>query len=211
MFNISEIMWSSMEKKNKVEPDKFPIVHRSDIEVFMSLPPLSLKNGPWVAGGAAIKWFMDQPIGQSDIDVFCSSAQQCTNTVNHLKKNGFRERLSTPNAITLEYSVDPTYTIQVIRKKFFTDIDALLSQFDISACAIATDGVTFYVSDKNTIPDIRNRIVRFRRYAPTSIKRYLKYSCYGFKAPPHQLQDILDSIPEDYDFISEMGDYDGAF
>jgi hypothetical protein len=192
---------------------KLLVVHDYDTTALKLLPPLNFETGPWVAGGAPMRWLQGQPVGESDIDVFSASAEQAADVIAHLKPlSKSHNFMTTTNAITIKIdSVKWKGVIQVITRRFFDNPDMLLSEFDISACAIATDGNTFYVNDPNTITDIKNKLIRFRRYTPTSIKRFLKYQSYGFSPLPHQIQEIISSVPDNYDFSIDQGDYDGAF
>ena len=51
------------------------VVHCNDM---LSVLPLNcnLTQGPWIAGGAALSWYQNKPIGKSDIDVFCRTEKQ---------------------------------------------------------------------------------------------------------------------------------------
>ena len=53
----------------------FPTVHRADSEPVTLIWP-DIERGPWIAGGAPLRWWQGLPVGESDIDVFCANKQQ---------------------------------------------------------------------------------------------------------------------------------------
>ena len=65
----------------------FACVHNSDQEPVNLILP-NLKEGPWIAGGAALRWYQDQSVGDSDIDVFCSSEEQALRIIDYIKSYG---------------------------------------------------------------------------------------------------------------------------
>ena len=51
----------------------FPTINEDDSEAATLIWP-DIQRGPWIAGGACLRWYQGQPVGENDIDVFCASA-----------------------------------------------------------------------------------------------------------------------------------------
>lgn len=178
--------------------------------------------GPWVVGGAPLRWYQGQGINRSDIDIFCSSSEQATHIEQRLASIGAWPALTSPNASTLKlldpFRVDDgpeapeAMTIQVIRKKFFDSLDDVFAHFDISVCQIATDGRTYRLG-QNTAADIRHKTLRFENIRPDSLKRMAKYAAYGYQPTPQTYNEVLKVVPTESVFQdwAAKGDYDHAF
>ena len=115
-----------IKSKNFDEPIDvvdFPTVHREDSEPITLICP-DIKQGPWIAGGAALHWWQGQPVGDSDIDVFCASAKQAEEVIERIKDYGrWQRKHESDNAVTLSYwSKEDSFkiwTIQIIKRRYF--------------------------------------------------------------------------------------------
>lgn len=185
-------------------PDKdvnvyyFSTVHKDDCEAVSLIDP-DLKKGPWIAGGAPLKWYQGEPVRDSDIDVFCRSPQQAQKLLEKIKSYGrFHVKCQTENAITIEHYNKDNYstrwTIQIITKRFFKNIQEVIDSFDITVCEIATCGDE-WIMNPQTARDIRERILRFKTPLQSdSPKRLTKYWTYGYRPVEGTIEQICDNV-----------------
>lgn len=143
------------------------------------------EEGPWIAGGACLRWYQDLPVGGSDLDVFCRSPKQAGDAIDRIKSwNRYHKKAETANATTFEYwnkDNDSRWTIQVITKKFYNNMQEVVDNFDISVCQIATDGESWLLG-KHTAKDIREKNLRMvEPLHPDALKRLTKYWIYGYR------------------------------
>lgn len=195
---------------SKFAPSWFPTVHSDDLEPVFVIEPS--EKGPWIAGGAVLKWYQGQPVGGSDIDVFCTNSTQASAIIANLKRHGETYvRADTENALTLDYtslSTKKTWTVQVIKKHYFTNPQDLINKFDITVCQVATNGQS-YILGQTTAHDIRTHTLRMIFPLQTeALRRFIKYQAYGYKPVPGLLASILDATTTNWE-IQESGDYNG--
>ena len=176
---------SSINSDKPVDIVQFPTVHIDDSEPFTIIWP-DLEQGPWVAGGAALRWYQGLPVGDSDIDVFCRSPQQATKLLDEIKSYGrFHVKHQSDNAVTIEHNnIDDwnkRWTIQIITKRFYQSAQEVIDNFDITVCEIATCG-NQWIMNPQTARDIRERNLRFKMPLQNDApKRLTKYWTYGFR------------------------------
>lgn len=163
-------------------------------------------TGPWIAGGAALKWYTDSPVNLSDIDVFFRDSGQHQKLFDALTSNSsWTLKMRTRNASTWN-NRNTNHVIQLIEKEFFEDIQSLLDSFDITVCQIATDGERFYASDQ-TYEDIQNRSLRMHLpLQPNAIRRYFKYVAYGYRPVPGLHAQVCND--PDVNWNMSIDDYD---
>lgn len=145
----------------------------------------NLEHGPWIAGGAVWRWYRGQAINSfTDVDVFFRDRAQFDLLNDQLRlgrKNEFdsgEPLFISDNAAT--YSFDG-YRIQLIKRNFYDNVDALLNKFDIISCKIATDGRQWFTNNTQTIQHIESSVLDMvNPLQPGAIKRFLKYWIYGF-------------------------------
>lgn len=187
------------EGKSKKMPDievcSHPTIHYKDWLPVTIIEP-NLEKGPWIAGGSCLRWYQGIPVGESDIDVYCSSPIQA----EALKNKFFElmhcsERFNSDNAVTLEISKgDQIWTVQIIKKHYFSSMQNVIDSFDISVCQVATDGHT-YLLGEHTARDIRERNLRMRMpLQADALKRLIKYWTYGYR-PVDGLLDAIQNNP----------------
>jgi hypothetical protein len=188
--------------------------HRSD-QKFVDMIRPNMATGPWIAGGAVLKWKRGLSVNQSDIDVFFKDVHQFSDTFSRLMRSAdFEVCWDSANAITLRQR-DHTQKIQLIKLKYFESADAVLSAFDFSVCKMITDGIDTKVGS-NTIADIKNKQLNVDEINPLAIiKRIMKYSSYGYSPSPtliDMLREQDDNIKwDDWHQIGDGGEYDNAF
>lgn len=179
----------------KVEETRYPTVHYKDWLPITVINP-NFENGPWIAGGAGLRWYQGIPVGESDIDVYCSSPMQAEKVQQRLFDLMIcSQRYKSENAVTLEVSKDnQTWTVQIIKKNYFTEMQKVIDSFDISVCQVATDGNT-YLLGEHTAKDIRERNLRMRMpLQADALKRLVKYWTYGYR-PVDGLLDAIQNNP----------------
>ena len=231
---VPETSTRSIDVKKKLS-EVHAVVHAYDNFPVALINP-SLQAGPWIAGGAALSWYQNKPVGSGDIDVFCNNHKQfndlydmftskdlnCTVVFRSENAITFNLTLSTNQTttrddfdfykkvvMTRETVVTKEWRVQLI-KRYFDNVDALLNDFDITVCQVATNGEDFYLKDK-VAKDINNKVLSIRKVHKTTIKRLIKYWSYGFE-PTNETMDMIINNAGDYNWeFTDADDYENAF
>lgn len=206
---------ASLGKPKSILVEKFPTVHREDhIPVTVVAPDLA--RGPWIAGGACLRWYQGLPVGESDIDVFCRDAKQAAEVIERIKSyNRHYVKHESNNAITFDFwetsqYVDCKWTIQVITRRYFASLVDVVENFDITVCQIGTAGHEWVLA-KNTAKDIREKNLRFLQpLQPDATKRLTKYWVYGYRPVKGTLEAIQNNPDARWEFSADE-DYNNAF
>lgn len=204
----------SGDPDKEVRIEEYPTINRKDLEPVSIIEP-DLKQGPWIAGGAPLRWYQGQPVGESDIDVFCRDAIQADEVIERIKSYGrYSVKFESENAVTLEYFTKENYsdrwTIQVIRRRFFKDIKEVINSFDITVCEVGTAGNEWQIGPF-TARDIRERNLRFKMpLQPDALKRLIKYWAYGYRPVDGTIEAVQNNPIAKWQF-SETEDYQNAF
>lgn len=196
-----------------VDVIEFPCCHRDDSEPMTIIAP-TLKEGPWIAGGACLRWYQNQPVGESDIDIFCSSPEQAERVIEHIKSYGrWSTKYESDNATTLSYyskDRNKEWTLQVIKRRYFCSLKEVIDNFDISVCQIGTGGNEWLLGDE-TARDIRERNLRmYFPLQPDAAKRLSKYWTYGYR-PVKGLLSAVQNNPVAKKMFQSNEDYENAF
>ena len=179
----------------------YHLVHVLDQEPVNVIEPS--EKGPWIAGGACLRWYQGEPVGGSDIDIFCANAMQAEQTLSRIKSWGrFTTKFKSDNAITLgyqpkEYTVysPMSWNLQVIIKRYYSSLQEVIDNFDITACQIGFDGENWLLNPY-TARDIREKNLRMTLpLHPDATKRLTKYWTYGYR-PVDGLLDTIMANPE---------------
>lgn len=202
---------------------EFPVVHSDDLYPVSAIEP-DLVEGPWIAGGAPLKWYENRPVGTSDIDVFCRNSQQATSVIKRIKDLTSYTAAKTNNAQTYKLyqeeeqiygkktgTFTKEWTIQIITCNYYESAQQLVDRFDITVCQIATAG-TEWVLGEHAAADIRNRRLRFsdQILAPDAAKRLVKYWTYGYRPDPGMIATIINNPDAAWTF-NPAEDYDQLF
>lgn len=208
-------------------------IHRNDIGIIRAVNP-AMVGGPWIAGGAVVKWINGQEATPSDIDVFFHNEHQFLNTCFHMETLGYRQIYDTPNAKT--YRMTGTHTdsgdplvligdeilqlkaslryigpqVQLIKKRYFSSANEVIESFDLTCCQFATDGNQI-VRGKDAVKDMRDKTLHVNKWTPGILKRIAKYYAYGYTPDKETISRLLDqetTMTMDFAGISE---YDNAF
>jgi hypothetical protein len=192
----------------------FPCVHRADNEPVNLIWP-DIDRGPWIAGGAALRWYQNQPVGENDIDVFCANITQASDVVERIKSYGrYSIKFESENAATLEYWSKDDYnrrwTIQIITRRYFNSLEDVINNFDITVCEVGTAGNEWLLGPF-TARDIRERNLRFKMpLQPDAMKRMVKYWAYGYRPVEGTMSAVQNNPIGKWQF-TEAEDYQNAF
>lgn len=193
----------------------FPCGHMNDQEPINIILPGP--EGPWIAGGACLRWYQGQPVGESDIDIFCRDQQQAEQVIENIKSYGrFHTKYDSENALTLEYYTKSNnmpaqrWTLQVIKRRYFKSLKEVIENFDISVCQVGTDGNQWLLGN-DTARDIRERNLRMiAPLQPDAAKRLAKYWTYGYR-PVDGLVTAIQNNPIGKKMFQSNEDYENAF
>lgn len=194
---------------------EFPTVHKSDNEPVNLIWP-DIQRGPWIAGGACLRWYQGQPVGENDIDVFCANAKQAADIIENIKSYGrFTVKFESENAVTLDYWSKEDYskrwTIQIITRRYFSSLEEVIGNFDITVCEVGTAGNEWRLGPF-TARDIRERNLRFKLpLQPDALKRLTKYWTYGYRPVEGTIEAIQNNPVAKWQFGAETEDYQNAF
>jgi len=194
---------------------EFPCVHREDSEPLSIIWP-NIKDGPWIAGGACLRWFQGQPVGDSDIDVFCANAKQAAEVIERIKSYGRHSvKFESDNAMTLSYhgkdNWTKSWTIQIITRRYFSSLQEVIDNFDITVCQVGTAGNDWKLGP-STARDIREHNLRFTMpLQPDALKRLTKYWAYGYRPVEGTIEAVQNNPVAKWQFGAETEDYQNAF
>jgi hypothetical protein len=191
-----------------------PTIASNDKEAVSVVGP-NIDTGPWIAGGAPLRWFQGLSVGENDIDVFCANARQAQDVIDRIKSySRYTVKHESENAITIEYWKKDDYstrwTIQVITRRYFASMKEVIDNFDITVCEIGTCG-NEWVLGKYTARDIREKNLRFKQpLASDAAKRLVKYWVYGYR-PVDGTVEAIQNNPESRWQFQHDEDYNNAF
>ena len=202
-----------INSQKELELTEFATVHKADSEPVTIIWPDD-KNGPWIAGGAALRWYQGQPVGENDIDVFCRDSIQAQYVIDQIKSYGrYQVKFESENAVTLSHHTkdyNNVWTIQVITRRYFKSLQEVIDSFDITVCEIGTGGNSWLLNAQ-TARDIRERNLRFKLpLQPDAPKRLTKYWVYGYRPVEGTIEQICNNPNTRWSF-SETEDYQNAF
>ena len=224
MSNLFDFDWGPMpftKKKPRQELAKklflYPTAHKED-QLLVNIISPDLKDGPWIAGGACLRWFQNQPVGEySDIDVFCKNEKQAQKLIDYIKNevglshfNGHTSTIiKTDNACTFNVNANSrNWKLQIITCKYFDTIQDVVASFDITVCQVATSG-NEWILGTDTAKDINEKNLRFNRITNQTPKRLVKYWTYGFTPVPGTIETIQNHENCTWNFVGTI-DYDNT-
>jgi hypothetical protein len=194
--------------------DQYPTVPQNDREPVAIIEP-DVKQGPWIAGGAALRWYQGLTVGDNDIDVFCANARQAAEVIERIKSYGrYQVKHESENAVTIYYhhfsEWHTGWNIQIITRRYFGSLEEIINNFDITVCQIGTTGTEWSMAPQ-TAQDIRQRNLRFNYpLSADAVKRLTKYWVYGYRPVPGTVEAISKNPDAVWKF-DNTGDYDNAF
>jgi hypothetical protein len=212
-FSFDSVEPKSKNYKQAVSVIEFPCCHPDDNEALTLIWP-DLQNGPWIAGGACLRWYQNQPVGENDIDIFCADKEQAHRIIDHIKSFGrYSTKYESENATTLSYHSHEGkkhWTLQIIKRRYFNSLEEVINNFDITVCQIGTGGNDWLLAPK-TAKDIRERNLRMHLpLLPEAAKRLVKYWTYGYRPVDELVRAVIDN-PSAIKYFDASGDYENAF
>lgn len=144
---------------------------------------LDLARGPWIAGGCLQRCFSNQPLENSDIDIFFNNDKfKFKETERILLSNGYKTIEQHRDVITVEKG---DIKIQLICLSHQSVYD-LLGDFDFSVVRCAFDGSNF-IYHKDFVKDNNNKILKYNMCVKTrnnTAARVIKYMKRGYTLTP---------------------------
>jgi hypothetical protein len=214
IFKDLDVTYKSDGDKLPVGLDQYPTVPQLDREPVAIIKP-DINQGPWIAGGAALRWYQGQTVGDNDIDVFCANAKQAAEVIEDIKSYGrYQVKHESENAVTIYYhhfgEWHTGWNIQIITRRYFSSLEEVIDNFDLTVCQIGTTGTEWSMAPQ-TAQDIRQRNLRFTLpLAADCAKRLTKYWVYGYRPVPGTLEAVIKNPNTRWKFDS-VGDYENAF
>ena len=173
----------------------FAIKSKKFKQLLSVLPPVSLTDGPWIAGGAVRKLYQNKPWNLvGDVDIFFKDPTQRREWQTEFYKMHnlvssvpICLKLETPNADTWqigpdsEGSLDITVKLQFIKKYYADSYTELWDKFDFTVCQFAADKDTIVASDSAITDTANNELVVSNPENSKCLSlRIVKYFSYGF-------------------------------
>jgi len=214
LFKFDEVVTESENYAKAVDVVEFATVNNADSEPLTIIWP-DMEHGPWIAGGACLRWYQGLPVGESDIDVFCSSREQADSIIERVKSYGRHSvKFESDNATTLLYwskeSYSKQWTIQIIKRRYYKSLQEVIDSFDMTVCEIGTGG-NEWLMNRHTAKDIRERNLRMKQpLQPDALKRLVKYWTYGYRPVEGLVEAVQNNPNGKWEFAIDE-DYNNAF
>lgn len=216
---LSWSQWNLEVKNSYMRKDRIPDV-LTDVYTFvpctdhpikrlLALIKPNMELGPWIAGGAGLRWYQGLTTDSSDIDVWFRNRIQFEQVFNILTSyvKYFALVCKTENAVTLRFTI-PTedrstdqpypdyFDIQLISKHFFMTPEDIINYFDFTICQVVTDGEQVVLGPR-THYDIKHNILRFSGEInpKLAVRRFTKYLCRGYRPVDGMLAQIA-ALPD---------------
>lgn len=155
------------------------------------LPPMDLKKGPWIAGGAARRLLQGESLEKGDIDLFFKDFKSWKHFCDTLE--GYELVIKTQRATTF---LVHGFKVQCIKRQFYATLEEVFKDFDFSVCQVATDGFELGAT-KQAHLDVTDQVLRF---APggkiakhTLVQRLSKYVNHGMLPEPGLFELVVKS------------------
>ena len=157
-----------------------------------------LDCGPWIAGGMGRNIALGET-NYNDIDVWFKNAYQLEQTQKRLQDLfGWEmfETFSSDNALTYKIG---KYTVQLIKRNYYKDINDIFANFDFTCCQIAVDkDLKIYGPG---IQDAVNYKLKLNKLDHKGfLARYAKYIGYGYTMNLDDFVKIIETEELNYEF-----------
>ena len=147
----------------------------------------------WCAGGALRSLInTNEPI--ADYDMFFSDVVYAEKLHNTLTVAGWKCVFSCPKKELYTFK-RKGIKVQLITKRFYSNVEELLYSFDFSVCMAAFDGDTVFMH-RSFIKDVRKKNLSINdvTYPVATINRLFKYKNKGYNIKESTLVDLVRSI-----------------
>lgn len=172
---------------------------------------LDMDRGPWLAGGAVRKSYLNIDMGESDWDIWFNGPEQFALAETKIKELGASQVYASDNAISFKFQDNSsTHNIQIIRKRFFDNAQQIIEGFDFTVCQLVTDGNRVKLGPY-TARDLKSRTLRLAQLEVPKyiIPRMVKYIVYGYQ-PCQQLLDQIELNADKIDWSKNTHDYEAV-
>ena len=159
------------------------------------VPPVILKllgKDTFLAGGALRSYLSSEKV--NDFDLFFTNPERPRKVLDHLLKNKFVKVFHCPNDELISLKKKNIH-IQLIMDKYHTSPSKLIETFDFTICMFATDGKTLFTT-KEALKHLKQKVIMINRitFPASSIKRFGKYTDYGFFLPQGTLKCFMEQV-----------------
>lgn len=202
-INLTEIFGALLSKDKTENRPKLSPTLENIVSVIYRMS--TEKSGPWIAGGCGRQLVLGEKTF-NDIDVWFKDAFQFDQARERLYDQfGYEmyETYTSENATT--YTVGQ-FKVQLIRRAFYPNLDAVFKEFDFTCCQVAVnDDLTPYGPG---VEDAKNYALKLNRFDPKAfLARYAKYVGYGYVMKPEEFIDIIDRKDLNYEFDGSVFGY----
>ena len=154
------------------------------MNIIKYLPPLSLKNGPWIAGGAALTFYRTGSFETAnDLDIYFTSNKQFVlykDTLLKMGANILKEEKSEYGRVVISFK---GYSLDLVCMNCYSSVSECFKSFDFTVVCFATDG-KLVLHTIDAIKDLQNKKLRVTsdniyskksgRQIATRIEKYMK-------------------------------------
>jgi hypothetical protein len=140
----------------------------------------------WIAGGAVRDWYVHRKV-LSDVDVWFPSKEDMDRAAQ-----GVAWKPTKDTNASINYRVDGKWWVQLVKKHFFSDMEATIAAFDFTVCCAATDGKSL-ITHPHFFIDLALKRLAFNTipFPVSTWKRCAKYMEKGFKLCPDEQNKLL--------------------
>lgn len=182
---------------------------------FIGLPALGRAHecGPWVAGGSVRRGVLGESLGK-DIDVFFSNEESYQSFLVQLMALDNTPFVRNDTGRVMEVGVEPAYhkpiVLDLVYGVYFTDVEALLEDFDFTCCQFAVDQDKLYVGDLAML-HAGQRLLRANNWAKLKISypHMVRYMHDGWCPGKNELDALLADLQETPDILYKGSGYSG--
>lgn len=142
-------------------------------------------------GGGSLRTLIDKDDTINDYDIFFKDLYAAYDVMERLEKEQYEKVYSCPLGYLFTYKKDGVKA-QIIKEKYYTSLEDLISTFDITACCAATDGINFTYNE-NFIHDVTSKQIRLNQvsYPVATMKRILKYIQKGYQISSNEIENFI--------------------
>jgi hypothetical protein len=166
------------------------------------------EDGPWLCGGA-VRNVVTGTKHDSDWDLFFKSYDQLKKWL-HIQRDKIIFKYETDNQATYEYKhAEKTHIVQIIKVRFYNNIEEVLDSFDYTICMLGVNGTnTLYCGDYTLWDLSRKRLVLHKlMYPVATIRRMLKYGGKGFFVCNGLIGSILENCKNNPELLNNKIEY----
>jgi hypothetical protein len=192
---------SMLESNGIVNPEDSELYYI--VDCLKSIGIVIDPKGPWIAGGAILRTFLNQPLN-TDIDLFFNSLCQYDEAYKKMKDNALfvvESKFSSTFKILIEHKgVEKEHKIQLVKFIFSEKAMDIINKFDINICEIAFDGNRVIIPEES-IDGIQTKKMKIHvdriTHPAHTLKRTIKYVSRGFSIDEKNIQEFANKFISD--------------